>query len=452
MTQNQPVQIVILGGGFGGLYTALHLEKQLPRDAEVEITLVNRENFFLFTPMLHEVAASDLDLTHIVNPLRKLLRRARFFNGDVVAIDLAARHIVVSHGDESGHLHVLPYDHLVLALGSITNFFDIPGLQERALTMKTLGDAIELRNRLIDHLEEADFECAVGSREHLLTFVVAGGGFAGVETIAGANDFLREALEFYPHLTEAHIRVVLVHPGDVILPELGDKLGRYAQKKLARRGVEIRTGTRVAGISSDGVSLSDGSVIKAKTLVWTAGTSPNPLLAGLPCARAKGRLIVDQFMQVPEWPGVWALGDCAAIPDKRTGGTYPPTAQHALREGKVLAHNIIAAIRGGRPKPFVFKTIGLLAAIGRRTGVAQILGVNFSGFLAWWLWRTIYWSKLPRFEKKLRVALDWTLDVLFSKDLVQFQTFRAPAVSQADGQPAATETAATSPSQVPVLP
>lgn len=428
----RPLRIVILGAGFGGLYTALELERTLARDPNVEVTLVNRENFFLFTPMLHEVAASDLDLTHIVNPVRKLLRRVRFFDGSVQSIDLPGRRIVVCHGSDE-HSHELPFDHLVIGLGSITNFFNLPGLAERALTMKTLGDAITLRNRLIQQLEEADFECSAGARQHLLTVVVAGGGFAGVETIAGINDFLRDALRFYPHLSEELIRVVLVHPGPVILPELGEKLGRYAQKKLAEREVEIRVNTRVTGVSGDDVALSDGTVVKANTLIWTAGTSPNPLLGSLPCNKDRGRILTNEFMEVPGWPGVWALGDCALVPDPKTGKFYPPTAQHALRQGRVLARNITATVRGGRKKPFVFSTLGQLAAIGRRTGVANILGVNFSGFLAWWLWRTIYLSKLPRLEKKVRVALDWTLDLLFSKDLVQFMTVHAPTVSHDEG-------------------
>jgi len=433
MLTDKKTKIIILGGGFGGLYTALHLEKTLARDPQVEITLVNKENFILFTPMLHEVAASDLDMTHIVNPIRKLLKRVRFFDGEVQEIDLPNQRVHVSHGLEA-HEHILEYDHLVLALGSITNFFNIPGLQERAITMKSLGDAIHLRNNLIENLEEADFECSLGARDHLLTVVVAGGGFAGVETIAGVNDFLRESVKFYPHLGAELIRVVLVHPGEVILPELGEKLGRYTQKKLAERKVEIRVKTRVKGLTADGVELNDGTIIKTKTLVWTAGTSPNPLLAVLPCQKDKGKIIANAFMEVPDWPGVWAVGDCAVIPDPQ-GKPYPPTAQHALRQGKVLAQNLTAVVRGRKKKPFIFKTLGQLAAIGHRTGVANVFGFNFSGFLAWWMWRTIYLSKLPRFEKKVRVALDWTLDLFFSKDLVQFQTLRAPVVSHMHDEP-----------------
>jgi len=416
-------RILILGGGFGGLYAALGLEKALARDACLEVTLVNSENFFLFTPMLHEVAAGDLDLTHIVNPIRKLLRRVKFFDGVVESIDLESKSVEVSHGF-SHHHHRFEYDYLLIALGSTTNFFGLPGLEARALTMKSLGDAIHLRNHLIAQLEEAEPEC-VDDREPMLTFVVAGGGFAGVETIASMNDFLREALRFYPSLSEDLLRVVLVHPGPVILPELGRELGVYAQRKLARRKVEIRLDTKVTGVSERGVELSDGEAIRSNTLVWTAGTSPHRLLEGLPCLKEKGRVLVNEHLEVPGWPGVWALGDCALIPDARTGSHHPPTAQHALREGIVAARNILAEARGGKKRPFTFSTLGQLATIGRRTGVARIVGVNFSGFIAWWLWRTIYLSKLPRFEKKLRVMLDWTLDLIFSKDLVQYETSRS---------------------------
>ncbi len=418
MSNNPTKRIVILGAGFAGVYGAMKLEKLLARDPEVEITLVNRENFFLFTPMLHEVAASDLDLTAIVNPVRKMLKRASFFEGEVEAIDLARKQVIISHGFDD-HQHSIPYDHLVIGLGSVTNLYEMPGLDERTLTMKSLGDAIRLRNHLIECLEQADSECLT-PKNPLLTFVVAGGGFAGVETVGALNDFVRDVLPSYSHLSENMLRVVLVHAGAVILPELGEKLGLYAQKKLAERGVEIRVNTKVKALLGRGVDLSDGTPIESQTVVWTAGTSPNPILQELPCKKERGRIVVDQFMEVVGWPGVWALGDCAAVPDNSTGKAYPPTAQHAFREGKVLAHNIAAEIHGKPKKPFVFSTIGQLAAIGMRNGVANILGIKFSGFIAWWMWRTIYWSKLPRVEKKIRVALDWTLDLLFSKDIVQF--------------------------------
>jgi NADH dehydrogenase len=431
VTTDNPAKVTILGGGFGGLYAAMHLDHILDRYAGLEVTLINRENFFLFSPMLHEVAASDLDVTNIVSPVRRLLKRVNFFAGEVEAIDLERKQVKVSHGFDHHH-HELDYDYLIIGLGSVTNFYKIPGLEANALTMRTLGDAIHLRNRLIALLEEADTECCADIRQPLLTFVVAGGGFAGVETVAAVNDFVRHAVRFYPNLHEELLRVVLVHSGSVILPELGASLGAYAQRRLAERKVEIRVNTKVTAGSDTAVELSDGDRIPTRTLVWTAGTSSNPLLEHLLCEKHRGRLVVDETLAVKGWPGVWALGDCALIADPRTGNYFPPTAQHALREGKVLAHNVLAALEGTPAKPFTFSTIGQLAAIGRRTGVANILGFKFSGFFAWWLWRTIYLSKLPRFEKKLRVALDWTLDLLFSKDFVQFVTFRAPTISRAE--------------------
>jgi len=299
-------RVLILGGGFAGVYAALEFERR--KDPDIEITLVNRDNFFLFTPMLHEIAASDLDITNIVNPVRKMLRHVDFFAGDVESIDLEKRAVVVSHGFDH-HTHTLEYDHLVLALGSITNFFKIPGLEERAFTMKSLSDAIQLRNRLIGHLEEADTECAAKDREGLLTFVVAGGGFAGVETIASINDFLRDVLPFYPNLKPEMLRVVLVHPGEYILSELGEKLGRYADEKLRHRGVEVRCKTRVSGVTQREVQLDDGTRLTSFTLVWTAGASPNPTVDLLDCPKKRGRLQVSEFLDVRTLPGVWAIGD-----------------------------------------------------------------------------------------------------------------------------------------------
>jgi NADH dehydrogenase len=410
-------KIVILGGGFGGVYAAIHLEKLLARVDAVEICLVSRDNFFLFTPMLHEIAASDLEITNIVNPLRKLLRKAEVLVGDVNQIDLPNKRVLISHGYRNHSLQI-DYDHLVIALGSITNFYDIPGLADLAIPMKSLRDAIRLRTQIIRHLEEANSECNPADRQSLLTFVVAGGGFAGVETVAALNDFVREALPFYPNLCEGMLRVLLVHSGPVILPELGESLGRHTQKVLARRGVEIRLNTRVKSMTEDNVSLTYRVPIPCSTLVWTAGTVPSPLISSLPCAKERGRIRVNQFLRVSDWPDVWAVGDCAFVPDIRNPGkSHPPTAQHAIREGRVVAQNIAAALLGRPLRSFSFKTIGLLASIGRRTGVARIFGFNFSGFLAWWMWRTIYLSKLPGLDKKVRVAFDWTLDLLFPKDV-----------------------------------
>jgi len=424
-SQAAQTRVLILGAGFGGLYTALGLEKRMAGRDDVEITIVNRENCTLFTPMLHEVAASDLDFTHIVNPVRKMLRRVQFFHGDIQSIDTTRKRVAVLHGPEN-HYHELAYDYLVIALGTITNFFGLPGLAERAMTIKSLSDATHLRNRLIDLLEDADAETAGEAQTDLLTIAVAGGGFAGTETVAGINDFLRDSVRYYRHLRKGQVRVVLIHPGDVILPELGKKLGTYAQKKLGERGVEIKTSTRVTALDDEGVDLSDGTRIPARTVIWAAGTAPNPILHSIPCKMDHGRLVANQFLEVDELENVWALGDCASVTDPKTNHPYPPTAQHASRQGKIAAHNVAAAIARGQKKPFAFDTIGLLAAIGHRAGVAQIFGIQISGFLAWFLWRTIYLMKLPRLEKKIRVALDWTLDLIFSKDLVHFLDLRQP--------------------------
>jgi len=410
-------RIVILGGGFGGVYAAMHLEKLLARQSSVEICLVSQDNFFLFTPMLHEIAASDLEITNIVNPLRKLLHKVEVLVGDVNQIDLRNKHVLISRGYRN-HSQQLDYDHLVIALGSITNFYDLPGLAEEAVTMKSLRDAIQLRAQIIRHLEEANSEGDSAERRSALTFVVAGGGFAGVETVAALNDFVREALPFYPNLREDMLRVMLVHSGPTILPELGESLGRYAETVLTRRGVEIRLKTRVKSVTNSNVFLADGVSIASRTLVWTAGTVPSPIISSLPCAKERGRLLVNQFLRVPDWPNVWAVGDCAFVPDIRNPGqSHPPTAQHAIREGRVVAQNIAAVLLGRPLKSFSFRTIGLLASIGRRMGVARILGFNFSGFFAWWMWRTVYLSKLPGLDKKVRVAFDWTLDLLFPKDV-----------------------------------
>ncbi len=410
-------RIVILGGGFGGVYAAIHLEKLLARQSAVEISLVSRDNFFLFTPMLHEIAASDLEITNIVNPLRKLLRKVEVLVGDVNEIDLPNKRVLISRGYRN-HSQEIDYDHLVIALGSITNFYDIPGLIDLAVPMKSLRDAIQLRAQILRHLEEANFECNPAERQSLLTFVVAGGGFAGVETVAALNDFVREALPFYPALGEDMLRVMLVHSGPAILPELGESLGRYTEKVLEGRGVEIQLNTRVKSVTDSRVFLADGAAIPSRTLVWTAGTVPSPIIASLPCAKERGRLRVNEFLRLPDWPNVWAVGDCAFVPDIRNPGkSHPPTAQHAIREGKVVAHNIAAALSGRPQTSFSFTTIGLLASIGRRMGVARVLGFNFSGFFAWWMWRTVYLSKLPGLDKKVRVAFDWTLDLLFPKDV-----------------------------------
>jgi NADH:ubiquinone reductase (H+-translocating) len=408
-------RVLILGGGFGGTYAALELEKTLTRRRDLEVTLVTRDNYFLFTPMLAEVAAGELELSTIINPLRRLLKRVKSFVGSINAIDLESRSVTVSHASD-GHTHQLPYDQLVIALGTRTNFFNLLDVENSGFTIKTLSDAIALRNQLITQLEEANAECAAVQRHPMLTFVVAGGGFAGVETLGALKDFVHDATRFYPNLRPDHLSFVLVTPDQVILPELSRKLGIYAQRKLAMRGVQIITGAKVSAYRDGIIELTNGTRITSNTLIWAAGTAPNPLVAALPLPMRNGRIVVDDYLEVAGCPGVWAIGDCALVPDPRSGGFCPPTAQHALREGTLAARNIAATLCGGRKRPFRYSTVGQLAAIGRHLGVANIFGINLSGFFAWWLWRTIYLSKLPRLEKKIRVALDWTLDLCFSKD------------------------------------
>ena len=423
-------RILILGGSFAGAYTALHLEKRLAGAPDVEIVLAAKENFVLFTPMLHEVAASDVELTDVVQPLRKMLRGTRVLIVEVESIDLPKKRVRLLQRDLAQTFD-LSYDQLVLAVGAVPNFYRIPGIEEHAVTMKTLGDAILLRNRMIEALDVAASHPDEAERKAMLTVVVAGGGFAGAETAGAVNDLLREAIKFYPHLREDMLRIVLVHAGDVILPELSESLGRYAQNLLGRRGVEIRLKTAVTGYDGKNVTLNDGAKISTRLVIWTAGITPSPLLSRLPCATERGRILVNACLQAPEWPGVWALGDCALVPDPLNPGKfYPPTAQHAIRQAAVLANNIVAGMRGQELQPFRFKTLGLLAAIGRHAGVAEVFGVKFSGIIAWWLWRAIYLSKLPGLQNKVRVSLDWVLDSIFSKDIVELPTLRSPTMSE----------------------
>jgi NADH dehydrogenase len=417
---NPSQRILIIGGGFAGVYTALHLDKALAGEPQVEVTLLSSENFMLFTPMLHEVAASDLAPTDIVCSLRRLFRHVQFLEADVEKIDLSTRRVSVAYGGGYKHRD-LEYDYLVIAAGSQNNFFGSAELETNTVTMKTLTDAMLLRNRIIAAMENASIETDEKMRRAMLTFVVAGGGFAGVETIGAVNDFVRDALRWYPALREEEVRFVLVHPKEVILPELGERLGRYAQKKLAARKVEILINTHVQSYTDGTVGLDKGDPIFAFTLIWTAGVTPGKLIADLPCKKEHGRLVVNENLEIPDQPGVWALGDCAWALDPN-GKPFPTTAQHAVREGKTVARNILASIHNQPQEPFRFKMLGQVAAIGQQTGVAEILGFRFSGFIAWLMWRTIYLSKLPRFERKLQVALHWTMDLFFPKDLTQLLT------------------------------
>jgi NADH dehydrogenase len=411
-------RIVIVGGGFAGTTTALQLERLVGRRPDVKITLIDSENFFTFTPLLPEVPSGSIQPKHIVFPLRALLKRTHVRQAHVHRIDLQRKVVTAAHCNACGADHV-PFDHLVLALGSVANYFNLPGVEESSLTIKSLADATGLHAHLIDKLEHADLQSDPAVRKNLLTFDVAGGGFAGVETLAEINDFVHGARRYYPNIQDDEIQMILVHSGKRILPEVNESLSRYAISKLRKRGVEVQLETRVLGCQNGIIRLSSGRDIRAATFVWAAGTAPSPIIEQLGVPRsATGRIDVDASMAVRDRPGIWAIGDSASIPDLNTGGFCPPTAQFALRQGKRLAKNIAAAIDGQSTKPFRFKSLGLLAGLGRHSAVAEIFGMRFSGFVAWWLWRTIYLMKLPGFERKVRVALDWSLDLFFPRDIV----------------------------------
>ncbi len=416
-------RIVIAGGGFAGLYAAMHFDKRLARRADVEVTLISRENFILFTPMLHEVAAGDLYPGDIVNPLRRILRHVKVVEADVQAIDLNLRRVHCV-GGVADHELEFEFDHLLLTLGSETNFFNMDGVRDWAVTMKNLADASLLRNRMVALLEEAVFQTDDEARRELLTFVTAGGGFSGTETTGAVNDFVRETVRYYPQLSEQLIRVVVVHPGNFLLPELGEELGRYAERKLRQRKVEVIKGARVASYDGLVVTLSDGTSIPARTLIWTAGVKPSPVIAPLACEKERGRLLVSEYLAVTGVPGLWAAGDCAAVPILNSENFHPPTAQHGLREGVTVAKNIEAAILDLSLKPFRFKMLGQLASIGHRSGVAMVFGIKFSGFIAWCFWRSVYLMKLPRLAKKLRVMVSWALDLFFGQEIEQMITVR----------------------------
>ena len=412
-------RVLILGGGFAGLGTALHLEKRLAKRPDVSITLVSRDNYSLFTPMLAEVAGRGLEPSHIVNPLRAFLKRTEFRQSIVTHIDLERREVAAEH-PESHMPTILTFDRLVIALGSVTNFRGLPGIAENSFGLKTLADAQAVRDKILDALEQAALIPNPAERACLLTFVIAGGGFSGVELCGTLEDYIDRTFRFYPTIAKDEIHLILVHPGPRLLPEVGPELAEYAQMNLARRGIDVRLSTKVESATPHSVTLDEGERILTHTLVWTAGTSPSPALDDLTCEReARGAVVVNSYLEVPEWPGVFALGDCAQVPDPRTGRPYRPTAQHAVRQAEIAAHNVTASLGVGERKEFVFDTIGSLAVLGHRTAIAELKGRRFAGFPAWWMWRTVYWIKLPRLDRRIRVAVDWTLDLLFPADTVQ---------------------------------
>jgi len=417
----RPQRIVILGGGFGAVFTAQELERRLAGRGDYEVILVAKDNYFVFQPMLPEVISGTIGLLDLVSPLRRLLPGTGIQVREVESVDLVKKTITTAPGFLP-HPHVIEYDHLVLALGTVTDFRGLRGLPEHAMPFKNLNDALHLRNHVIRALEEAAIERHDEKlRRQLLTFVVAGGGFSGVEVVAELNDFVRTVAKSYGQIDPREIRVVLVHSQDRILPEVSPKLGAFAQRILRKRGVELLLNTRLAAATGTEAVLDDGRTIPTRTLVSTVPSFPHPLIDTLDLPKNRGgRLLVTPELEVKGMGGVWALGDCAQVPTL-DGGAAPPTAQHATRQAKVLAHNLAASIRGGERRAFDFKGLGKMGSLGRHTAVAEIFGMQISGRLAWFLWRTIYLGKLPGLGRRLKVATSWTLDLFLPPELVQFR-------------------------------
>ncbi len=410
-------QILILGGGFAGVYTARSLEKLL-RPEEANITLVNRENYWVYQPMLSEVISGSIGLANVVSPIRRLCKRTNLVTREIEEIDLANKVVTVSPGFRPRQLK-LHYDYLVIALGNVTNFYGMPGMLENALPFKTLADAMLLRNHVIRTLEEADVEEDPELRRKLLTFVVGGGGFSGVEVIAELNDFVRAVKGNYLRLRNQPHRAVLVHSRNRILQEMAEPLALFAQKTLRKRGIEIILEDRLVAATSEKAILKSGIEIACKTIVCTVPSTLPPVIEKLQCPKEKGKLVTNTSLDLKGYEGqVWALGDCTAV---RTvsGAEAPPTAQHAIREATTAAINIAATIRGDQRAQFAFEGLGTLGSLGHGAAVAQILGVKLSGLLAWILWRCIYLMKMPGLNRKARIASDWTLHLLFPPDLAR---------------------------------
>ena len=425
--ESEKKRIVILGGGFAGMRVAEYLEEQVGGSAF--ITLVSETNALLFTPMLSEVAGSSLEPSHITTPLRSSLHSTRFIRARVAGIDLAAHRVSLAPGPaDTGEerREEIPYDHLVLALGAVSNYLGMANLERFSFNFKTLLDAIRIRNHVIEMFERADREPDRSLRKPILTFVIAGGGFAGIELAGALNDFARGILADYPSLHPEELSVIVVHSRERILPELTESLAHYAQKRMEDRGVAFRLNTRLTDAQPGVVVLSDGE-IQADTLVWTAGTAPNPLLKSLAVEKDKrGAVVVDRALAVPGHPGTWALGDCASIRDAKTDKPCPPTAQFALREAELLVRNIKAQMEGSPLRGFHFDSLGAFCVVGHQTACAELTlplargrSIRFSGLLAWFMWRGIYLSKLPGLERKIRVLMDWTIELFFPRDIVQ---------------------------------
>lgn len=432
--------VLILGGGFAGVYTAMNLEKAMRRNErdKIRITLVSRENYIVFQPLLPEVISGTIEILHVISPIRRLARNANLYNREIEEINLKEKWVRLAPGFRPKPL-TLHYDHLVIGLGTQLDYSKVPGSREHAIPFKYLGDALKLRNHVVHLMEEADNEPDPVEKRKQLTFVVAGGGFSGVECIAELNDFVRDARKAYQNIREEDIRVVLLQSAERILPEMSDGLAKFAHDILERRGVEIRLNCRLTALTANEAIISvkgqDGTeVIATKTTVATVPAGPHPLIESLPCEFDRKRIKVDDCLEAVGWPGVWALGDCAAVPQK-DGITSPPTAQHALRQAKTCAENILASIRSQPKKPFMFTGLGKLASLGRRSAVAEVFGLKMSGLPAWLLWRAVYLSKMPGLDRKIRVFADWWHDIFLPREITQVKIFTPDAVLQEHFEP-----------------
>lgn len=407
-------RIVILGGGFAGVTTARKLEHELRANRDVEIVLVSRSNFFVLTPLLFEACSGTLELRHCAQPIRPALRASRFVEAEVTGVDAERRVVrLMAEGIESE----LPYEHLVVALGASTNFKLIPG-SEAAFTFKTMADALVLRNHFIEQLERADATSDAALRARALTFVVIGGGLVGIELLGELTAFADNILRYYPRIRRDELRFHLFEATARILPEVDQKLASIAMRVLTKRGADIRGSTPVRRIETECVHI-DGEIINASTVVLAAGIVPNVTVSHIDVAHdAKGRIAVDSTMRSASHPAVWALGDCANIPGP-DGKPYPALAQHAVREAKQLARNIAAVVHGQQPEPFIFRMLGTMASLGHSRAVAEVMRVRLTGFIAWWFRRTYYLLQMPRWDRRLRIVLDWTIALFFRPDITK---------------------------------
>jgi NADH:ubiquinone reductase (H+-translocating) len=408
-------RIVVLGGGVGGLAAARHLDRQFARRPDVEVTLVSRDNFFLLTPLLFEACSGVLELRHCAQPIRPCLRHARFVEATVEHVDVERR--VVRVVASEGAVHELPYDHVVIALGAMTNVDLIPG-SEHARTFKTVADALMLRNHVIERLERADVETDAQRRRQLLTVVVIGGGLVGSELLGELTAFVHDELRYYPRIRRDELRFRLFEAGDRLLPESMPFVAEYAEEVLRRRGAEIMTSTPVQAIEPGVVRWKDGA-IEADTIVLAAGIVPSAVAAAAAVERdRRGRIVTDATMRSVSHPDVWAIGDSAAIPSP-DGKPYPALAQHAVREARRVAQNIRAVVGQRPPKAFVYRALGTMAAFGHTRAAADVRGLELRGFTAWWMRRTYYLFQMPRWDTRVRIALDWTVSLFFRPDLTK---------------------------------